>query len=108
VLDNFPETLKAPSTVDIIRAQNSEKVLGVTWDPKSDKFILKFDNRLKYIDVIPTKRQLLSSIMELFDPIGFLACVTVRAKILLQEVFRSNVSWDEKISDAQHIKIYKE
>jgi hypothetical protein len=104
ILEKFPAHLKTSSTVDIIRAQNNEKVLGVSWDPKTDQFVLKFDNKCKFIDVIPTKRQLLSSVMELFDPMGFLTCVTVKAKILLQEVFRSNIEWDQSISDSQHVK----
>jgi hypothetical protein len=35
--------------------------------------------------------------MRLFDPMGFMACITIRAKILLQDVWRSQTDWDQKI-----------
>lgn len=36
--------------------------------------------------------------MSIFDPLGLLANCLVYAKILLQEIWRSNIEWDEKIT----------
>ena len=44
-----------------------------------------------------TKRELLRTISSIFDPLGFLAPVTLAAKILMQEVWRERVDWDEDL-----------
>lgn len=39
--------------------------------------------------------------MSIFDPLGFLAFYLVYMKILLQEIWKSGVDWDEKIAEEQ-------
>lgn len=43
---------------------------------------------------VDTPRKILSLIASLFDPIGFLAPLLMRAKILLQQVWQFGVGWD--------------
>ncbi|XP_065368851.1 uncharacterized protein LOC135961283 [Calliphora vicina] len=81
---------------------STEKVLGMFWDPKDDtfKFVLKF-HRVNS-DVIlgkrcPTKRELLCVVMSIFDPLGFLCHFMITAKLLMREVWRHNVLWDEML-----------
>ncbi|XP_037818591.1 uncharacterized protein LOC119608296 [Lucilia sericata] len=81
---------------------STEKVLGMLWDPKDDafKFVLKF-HRVNS-DVIngkscPTKRELLCVVMSIFDPIGFLCHFMITAKLLMREVWRHRVLWDEML-----------
>ena len=52
--------------------------------------------------------QILSYIAKLFDPLGWLAPVTIRAKIFMQDLWKSNLKWDELIFNelAQEWKIY--
>jgi len=51
--------------------------------------------------VIPTKRAILSLLVaRFFDPIGFLAPVIIRPKILLQEYWKQKLDWDDLPSDA--------
>ena len=45
-----------------------------------------------------TKRQLLSIIASLFDPLGLLAPFIVRAKILLQRVWQLGLKWDDPLT----------
>lgn len=44
-----------------------------------------------------TKRQILSHIAKIFDPIGFAAAFLVRAKIGLQSLWRLAKDWDEEL-----------
>ncbi|XP_037821294.1 uncharacterized protein LOC119610232 isoform X1 [Lucilia sericata] len=81
---------------------STEKVLGMFWDPKDDafKFVLKF-HRVNS-DVIsgtrcPTKRELLCVVMSIFDPIGFLCHFMITAKLLMRELWRHSVLWDEML-----------
>ena len=72
------------------------KVLGQAWDNETDE--LKFDlskTGEKAKNVILTKRNLLSILASLFDPLGIVSLAIVYAKILFQDVCRENIGWDE-------------
>ena len=44
-----------------------------------------------------TKREVLQESSKIYDPIGFLGPVTVRATILMQELWRQGIAWDEPL-----------
>ncbi|XP_017472746.1 PREDICTED: uncharacterized protein LOC108363754 [Rhagoletis zephyria] len=83
--------------------------LGMFWDPASDnfKYICRFA-RLRR-DVInetlaPTKREVLQVLMSIFDPLGFVGCYTIGLKVLLQDVWRAGISWDDTLCDKLYEK----
>ena len=70
-----------------------ERTLGLLWDSRSDVFKLCFN-------VQPggkTKRQLLRTLAEIFDPHGFYVSVTLVAKTIIQEVWRNKCDWDKNL-----------
>ncbi|XP_036329455.1 uncharacterized protein LOC118741564 [Rhagoletis pomonella] len=82
----------------------SEKVLGLHWQPTTDcfSFNLKFHNVSEAVvegNRRPTKRELLSVVMSVFDPPGFLEHFIISAKLLMREVWRHEASWDEPLPD---------
>ena len=52
----------------------------------------------------PTKRNVLSEIARLFDPLHLLAPFTVRAKILMQDLWAGGCDWDEIINEELSIR----
>lgn len=48
----------------------------------------------------PTKRQILRLVMSVYDPLGFLGHLIVKAKILLQDVWRTELGWDDEVTDS--------
>ena len=74
-------------------ASKSHKELGQAWDNKSDEF--KVGERSKTLS--PTKRNLLSVLASLFDPIGIVRPVIVCAKILFQEVCKDKNFTEESL-----------
>ncbi|KAL0840471.1 hypothetical protein ABMA28_015717 [Loxostege sticticalis] len=44
--------------------------------------------------------------MSVFDPLGFLLYVTVKARILLQDIWRSKIGWDDEI-EASHFAAWQ-
>ncbi|XP_075157822.1 uncharacterized protein LOC142231088 [Haematobia irritans] len=80
-----------------------EKVLGMWWMPTNDEltFIGKFDADVFNEDIVPTKRSVLRVIMSIFDPLGLLGHYVVHAKIIMQEIWRSGVNWDEPLCDKE-------
>ena len=72
-------------------------MFGVWWLASQDVFVFKEkapDEKMLY-----TKRNYLRKIATLFDPIGLLAPFTIRAKILLQEMWTSGVEWDDELTE---------
>ena len=74
------------------KEDNSVKVLGVEWNPKSDEMSVKIasmedDSKL-------TKRNIVSTISKTFDPLGILLPVTLSGKLLIQKLWIENLDWD--------------
>ena len=89
------------------------KVLGVGWNPTSDKLNFNFgvslvskeaktiisvtkENFLTFDRTLLTSRNLLRIVNSQYDPLGLAAPVTVRLRIAFRNVFRSipNLEWD--------------
>jgi len=76
-------------------------VLGITWDVKSDRFALGVAVKEKPVKEKPcSRRGILSMLSALFDPLGFVAPVSLLAKIILQNLCRKGIGWDESIPEA--------
>ncbi|XP_026476163.1 uncharacterized protein LOC113381478 [Ctenocephalides felis] len=73
--------------------ETSTKVLGLKWDPLSDNF--SFEIKLTWRKW--TKRQLLSVIARIWDPLGFLTPIVVKIKILLKKIWTLKIDWDEAL-----------
>lgn len=81
VLQNIPEDHREISLPLEFELDNTTKTLGMHYHPAVDVFQFKVPTL--DASVYPTKRSLLSDISRLFDPLGWLAPVIVKAKILL-------------------------
>ena len=44
-----------------------------------------------------TKREVLQDLSKIFDPLGFVAPVVIRAKILMQKLWQMKITWDEPL-----------
>ena len=71
------------------------KTLGLQWNCREDCFSYSVDacSPLKK----PTKRLILSRISKLFDPLGLLGPVILKAKLMIQILWKAGVSWDESV-----------
>lgn len=79
----------------MLRMDEPTSVLGLKWITASDEFtyIVKGEK----IDGKLTKRSILSTIGQLYDPIGFLSPVLVRAKLLLQSIWKEQLDWGQLV-----------
>lgn len=80
----------------------STKTLGVKWEPGSDKLCFDFASVPEY--GAPTKRSILSMVSKHFDPLGITSPVTIRAKIILQELWLLPCGWDDVVPDSIRAK----
>lgn len=71
------------------------KILGLTWNRKSDEF--EYAVQLPPLSPPVTKRKVISEISRLFDPLGWLAPVIISAKIFIQKLWLSGIEWDDQL-----------
>ena len=78
-----------------------KKILGISWNPKDDLFTIQISN----IDTsVIKKSSVLSHIARLYDPLGWLSPFIVKAKILMQDLWRLKTGWDETFPQEERNK----
>ncbi|XP_075162832.1 uncharacterized protein LOC142235461 [Haematobia irritans] len=82
--------------------KSSAKTLGIRWNAKTDSFYF-VSEKLKNKETF-TKREVLSIIARLFDPLGWLSPVIVTAKILMQQLWLDKTGWDDSLKQLSLIK----
>ncbi|XP_052820098.1 uncharacterized protein LOC128245918 [Mya arenaria] len=98
VLQAIPKLDRA-AEIDIeARHLPTTKALGMTRKAEKDTFIFKVGEELKYPQTL-TKRNVLKTGARIFDPLGFIAPITVKGKILMQEIWLNRIDLDEKVSE---------
>ena len=70
------------------------KTLGLTWDPKNDKFRVN----IKEFRNATTRREMSTQLASQFDPLGMASPYLLWGKLILQKVATSGVEWDETLS----------
>lgn len=96
VLQSVPEESRSKDIQYLDLAKDKlpvERTLGLQWCTEVDVF--QFRMQLKAQQC--TRRGILSTVCSVYDPMGFLAPIMLPAKLLLQEMCRQNLSWDENI-----------
>lgn len=79
-----------------IKPENTfNKVLGLSWDPQNDNFSATLPSFSDKPSV--TKREVLSLLAQMFDPIGFIGPVIVTGKIIMQKIWLSKITWDQRL-----------
>ncbi len=120
-ISNSPEVLKAMGSTNACDGKElslhselkTERVLGMWWNTKLDVFTFSLKYTLIAKDILdgtkmPTKRELLRTLMSIFDPLGLLSNYLVQLKILLQDVWRLDLNWDEQISSSSLVAKWKQ
>lgn len=98
VLHNVPSDYRETALPCELDQDDSIKTLGIFWHPVADVFTYKVC--LEPVSDRLTKRSILSDIAKLFDPIGLVAPVTIRAKIFMQSLWLTGSNWDDVLTTA--------
>ncbi|XP_018406879.1 PREDICTED: uncharacterized protein LOC108782971 [Cyphomyrmex costatus] len=73
------------------------KVLGLLWHSTADT--LRYEATCDSVPAVITKRYILSIITQIFDPLGLIGPVIIKAKILLQSLWQLKIEWDTPIPE---------
>ena len=86
---------KVTSDDKTIDPNTTVNILGLRWNTATDTLSLtpKVLPSGKFI----SKRDVLQGSSQIYDPLGWATPVTIKAKILLQEVWQRKASWDEPL-----------
>ncbi|XP_060804991.1 uncharacterized protein LOC106132978 [Amyelois transitella] len=83
----------------ILKSDSAVKILGICWNKNTDNF--------EYTYLLPddgesqenvTKRKVLSEIARLYDPLGWISPVIVKAKIFIQKLWKCRLEWDQVLT----------
>ena len=101
VVESVPESDRAASVKDLDFDHTLvERALGVQWHVTSDTFGFRIATK----DKPPTRRGILSVISSIYDPLGFVAPFHLSAKILLHNLCRKQLGWDDLIPEEDLIR----
>ena len=73
-----------------------ETALGVLWNIEEDVFKFKVNMKEKP----KTRRDMLSTLSSVYDPLGFVAPFILQGKRILQHLSDENLQWDEIVPQA--------
>ncbi|XP_048243021.1 uncharacterized protein LOC124146421 [Haliotis rufescens] len=94
VMKSIPESERAVSSKNLdLNEISTIRALGLKWNIVSDTFV--FDPRIH--NSARTKRGVISMVSSIFDPCGYLAPYTVRAKCLIQDLWKLGLDWDDDL-----------
>ena len=88
----------AKCALEVHDETRSEKVLGLPWNCETDTFhfnLARVADRAK--GLIPTKRNILSVLAAMYDPLGIVSPISVTIKVLFQEICVAGLDWDIEI-----------
>ncbi|XP_049548037.1 uncharacterized protein LOC125959266 [Anopheles darlingi] len=92
-----PEHREAPVKIG---DRDAVRMLGLSWCPTEDTFQLVIGDEILQLAENLTKRGLVARISKLYDPVGILQPVIITAKMIMQDLWREDLAWDDCVSPA--------
>ncbi|XP_072400935.1 uncharacterized protein [Diabrotica undecimpunctata] len=84
----------SPVESNFLRIGDSTKALGIPWHIDED--VLSYHVNTP-VSNSASKRTILSNIAQIFDPLGLLAPCSIKAKIIIQEIWSEHLEWDQSV-----------
>ncbi len=98
VLENVPKDMREDDDHQIISPPaECHKALGLHWDTRKDT--LHISTPTLAASDNPTKRKIASDVAKTFDLLGWFAPCTILVKIILQDLWKLKLAWDDPAPD---------
>lgn len=97
-LKGIRDDLKEPSILNFDDETMTVKTLGLQWNPNRDSFSFKIN--VQHSNTTYSKRNLLSEISKVFDPLGWVSPSTIVLKLLFQKLWSLKIEWDDELPPA--------
>lgn len=84
-----------------------KKTLGIYWSPRADCFSFSAEKIEYKSNDCFTKREVLSLIARLYDPLGWVSPCTMHAKLFMQQLWKDKRNWDDPISESNSFEFLR-
>ncbi|XP_018363692.1 PREDICTED: uncharacterized protein LOC108761581 [Trachymyrmex cornetzi] len=91
---NVLELLSNSENERPLASKEEVKTLGIHWNAQEDMF--KFKVTIPR-EACKSKRGILSVIAQIYDPLGLIGPVMVKAKLFIRSLWKLSVNWDDKL-----------
>ncbi|XP_057379622.1 uncharacterized protein LOC130701716 [Daphnia carinata] len=78
-------------------ASSLTKALGLLWDRTTDQLQLPHFSLPQFCTPKATKRDLLRAVASIYDPLGFISPLSIPARILIQQIWKEKLEWDDPL-----------
>ncbi|XP_026042220.1 uncharacterized protein LOC113033090 [Astatotilapia calliptera] len=98
VMEAFPPEDRANDLKDLDLSSDIlpvQRSLGLNWNLECDMFVFKVNKEEKPF----TRRGILSVVNSVYDPLGFVAPVTIQGKHILRELTQQRCDWDSQLPE---------
>ena len=99
VLSHIHAKEQAESSPIDFNASEPRKILGVSGNTSTDCLLFNVPASVLTANDPETKRSLLSIALKVFDPMGLITPLTIRAKMLFQELWHRGLQWEDRLDD---------
>jgi len=98
VLQAIPEPLRDSQVTPLTLRDSTQcgSTLGICWNTQADSFHIVI---LQLEDCTPTKRNIVSSVAQVYDIMGWFSLLTFQVKVLLQRLWSLKVDWDTPVPE---------
>lgn len=83
--------------VALLEIGEQNKTLGIYWDARHDFIKYNVDLDFNIQSSQWNKRSVLSIISQIYDPLGLLGPIVVTAKLIMQDLWKQKMDWDQEL-----------
>ena len=94
ILESIERNSEPQDKLIEVKEEKEMKTLGLLWNGNTDT--LHYTVEVKMNSSV-TKRTILSTVCKIFDPLGLIGPVIIKAKIIIQALWQLQITWDEEV-----------
>ena len=106
-LSKCPEVLEGIPCEELDESKDFTRVLGQKWNSVDDKFFLKPSEEFPKNATMYPQRKLFSLVASIFDPVSIASPVTIRLKVVLQQIWQLGYKRDTPLPEKLHKPLQK-
>lgn len=90
-----PQLRKKFADTDLV-TEADQTVLGIHWNTKNRNIRIKKPNIPNEVEIV-TKRKALQEMASVFDPLGWVSPIVLKAKLYIRKIWLNDYTWDKQL-----------